>query len=172
MRQLRFQGLGTQAQALRQDGVRGTVVEQRAPRAATIVGQRGGHREALCAGQRRRAAALQRGQANGRQHAGRIGPQVPRLLHAPVRAGRGVVRGVLQVDRQPRQVGVRGAQLAAQGGQRLVEAVGMHRAAQAIAFARKAQRAGRGSAPDVDRQVIAHLVDEQVAAGGRDLIGP
>ena len=34
------------------------------------------------------------------------------------------------------------------------------------------QRASGGAAPDVDRQVVAHLVDEQVAGAGGDLVEP
>ena len=56
--------------------------------------------------------------------------------------------------------------------ERLGERVGVHRGADPPALAGQHQRAARGPAPDVDRQVVAHLVDEQVPGAGRDLVEP
>ena len=144
-----------------------------AARATAIAGQHGRDRQALRAGQARRAPAVQRRQPDGRQRAGVIGPQVPGLLDAAVHAGRRAVGGVLQVDGHARQVRIGRAELIAQAGERLIERVGVHRAAEAVARARPgAARVRRVRTPDVDRQVVAHLVDQQEAAIGADLIGP
>ncbi len=106
----------------------GRVVMHQGPRAATaVVGQRRRDGQALGAGEAGRAAAVERGQPDRREVSRSIGPQVPRLLDAPVHPGGREVGRVLEVERQAREVGVRGAQLAAQAGQRLVERIGVHR---------------------------------------------
>ena len=97
---------------------------------------------------------------------------MPGLLYAPIHPCRRPVGAVLQVDRQAAKVGVSGSKLIAHLGQRLVERIRVHRGAEAIAATGKDQRSTGVAAPDVDRQVVAHLVHQQVAAIRADFVEP
>ena len=134
----------------------------------------GWHGQPLRPGQPRRAAAVDGGQphrapARRRRRAAGATPPPPGGTCPPASdrrstAGRSV---------RPARSGIGRAQLAAQAVQRLVQRVGVHGAAEAVAASPPGCSAARAfAAPDVDRQVVAHLVDEQVAAIRADLIGP
>ena len=129
-------------------------------------------RQALGSGQPRGSAAFDRREADRCERAIGSQPQMPGLLAAAVRARGSPVGRELEVDRQPREVRVACTNPIAQRLERFVQGVRVHRGSQAVASSRQLQRPFGIAAPDVDRQVVAHLVDQQVGAVGAVFIGP